>query len=481
MFGMKRTHAILLSASLLTTSAVAAAQLGGGRSDLLTSTESGRTFSGVLQLLKTHYLHDFDAEKVMRGAIHGALGALGDEFTYYEEPADNAIDAENLTGHFYGIGVVLENRQGGHGVRVGTVYQGGAAFDAGVQMGDSFVKVGDTDVRSATTSEVVRLVRGKENEPVTITFSRNGKPYTVTMKRREVPNISVESLMLPDKVGYIALSSFYNQKAAEQFAAAVADMKAKGATTIILDMRDNGGGLLDAGVQVADVFMDKGPVVSLQQKTGDAKLYGSATDQSSDFKGRVIVLVNRNSASASEVVSGALQDVGRATIIGEKTFGKGVAQIPFDTPDGGRVAVVNSEWVSPSGRHIHKKGILPDILVKDTRFPVPLNFMGSGVEPGTEVQMIVNGQTVTAKANAQGQFEYVGEINRQNRSSVRGEATVDLERDAQLRAALEYIKTGKVSDQLRMSKEQEDAERKAHKNGHPVGAEDAAGEETNGN
>ncbi|WP_261663882.1 S41 family peptidase [Deinococcus sp. Marseille-Q6407] len=460
---MNRKQVLLLTGALAGTAAVAYAQMPGYTSADLLRSPTGRSFTRVLNLLNTEYLYDVDNEAVLRGAIQGALGALNDEFTYYEEPAENEIDAANLEGQFYGIGVLLEGDRSGKGVRVGTVYQGGAAFGAGVQMGDVFLEVDGKDVRNSTTNELVKLVRGKQGSPVTVTFARNGNPFTVTMKRKEVPNVSVETAVLDGGVGYIALTSFYNKRVSEQFRAAVQQMKARGVTQLILDLRDNGGGLLNAGVDVADQFMQKGPIVSLRQKDGVNRLYGEATDSAGDYRGKLIVLVNHNSASASEVVSGALQDVKRATVIGEKTFGKGVAQLPFDTPDGGRVAIVNSEWVTPGGRRINKEGILPDILVKDTRFPIPLNFAGSGVKPGTELTLVVDGQEVKAKADSDGVFKYIGEFPHRERSSVQGQATVDLQGDRQLRAALEYFRSGKVSQDLQMTPEEAKKEREAAK------------------
>lgn len=466
---MNRKQILLLTGALAATAAVGYAQIPGytsSTSSPLLRTATGRSFIQVLNLLQRDYLYDIDQEAVMQGAIKGALGALNDEFTYYEPPADNKIDAANLEGQFYGIGIVLEGDRSGKGVRVGTVYQGGAAFGAGVQMGDVFLEVDGKDVRSSTPNDVVRLVRGKKGTPVTITFSRSGMPYTVTMTRKEVPNVSVETTLLDGNVGYIALTSFYNKRAAKQFREAVAQMKAKGVNKLIVDLRDNGGGLLNAGVDVADQFLQDGPIVSLRSKNGRDRVFGSAEASPSDYKGDLVLLVNHNSASASEVVSGALQDAGRATVIGEKTFGKGVAQLPSDTLDGGRVAIVNSEWVTPKGRCINKEGILPDILVKDTRFPIPLNFAGSGAQPGAELTMNVDGQEVKVKADENGVFKYVGDYARRERSNVQGQATVNLESDRELRAALEYFRTGKVSPALQMTPAEAKKEREAAETQH---------------
>lgn len=432
---------MLVAGSLAATAAVGYAQLGGYTQADLTRTDTGLAFLQVLGELQRSYLYPIDQEKVLRGAINGALGSLDDEFTYYSEPVDNAIDAENLAGEFYGIAVQLvAANPDGKGGKVDNVFKGGAAADAGVQIGDVFVKIDDKEVLDSTLNEIVRLVRGKEGTTVTITFARNGKPYTVKIPRRKFVSISVEQTVLPGNIGYIALNTFYNEKVSEQFRAAIASMKQKGVQKLILDMRNNGGGLLNAGVDVADQFLGSGNIVSLKDRTGRSQVYGRASNRPTDYTGKLVVLVNKNSASASEVVAGALQDMKRATIIGEQTFGKGVAQIPVDTVDGGKVAIVNSAWLTPQGREIHKKGITPDIAVKDTLNATPFNFSGSGLTPNARVTLTVEGKPVTVTADKDGKFTYTAEAKRPVRSAVQGEATVDLAGDAILRRAVETLK-----------------------------------------
>ncbi|GGS23948.1 S41 family peptidase [Deinococcus knuensis] len=427
--------------ALSATAAVAYAQFGGYTQANLGSTATGKTFLKVVNDLNTLYLYPVDQDKLLRGAITGALGSLDDEFTYYSQPEDNAIDAENLSGEFYGIGVQLvAANPDGTGGKIDNVFRTGAASNAGVQIGDVFVKVDDTDVIGSKLNEIVRLVRGKKGTTVTVTFARDGKPYTVKMERQPVAIVSVEQTVLPGNIGYIALNTFYNEKASEQFRAAVADMKKKKVSSLILDLRDNGGGLLSAGVDVADQFMQSGPIVSLRDRNKKTTVYGRATNAASDYTGKLMVLVNKNSASASEVVSGALQDVGRATIVGEQTFGKGVAQIPETLPDGGKVAIVNSEWLTPKGRQIHKKGVTPDVVVKDTRYTTPPNLTGSGVTPGAKLTFTIEGKPVTVTADKDGKFSYTGEIKRPSRSAAQGEAVVDLQTDAILKKAVELLK-----------------------------------------
>ncbi|MBB5233502.1 carboxyl-terminal processing protease [Deinococcus budaensis] len=431
----------LVVGALAATTAVGYAQLGGYTQADLTRTDTGRALLQVLGDLNRYYLYPVDQEKVLRGAINGALGSLEDEFTYYSEPASTAIDTENLAGEFGGIGVTLvAANPDGTGGKVDNVYKGGAAADSGVQIGDVFVKIGDKDVLTSKLDEIVRLVRGPEKSTVTVTFARDGKPYSVRLERKKVTIVSVEQTILPGNVGYIALNTFYNEKASEQFRAAVASMKQRGVQKLILDLRDNGGGLLNAGTDVADQFLGSGNIVSLKDRSGRAQVYARATNRPTDYTGKLAVLVNKNSASASEVVAGALQDAGRATIVGEQTFGKGVAQIPVDTVDGGKVAIVNSAWLTPKGREIHKKGITPGVVVADTRYTVPLNFSGGGLKPGAKITLTVEGKPVTVTADKEGKFTYTGEVKRPTRSATQGEAAVDLAGDAILKRATELLR-----------------------------------------
>ncbi|MFK7604292.1 S41 family peptidase [Deinococcus sp. SM5_A1] len=431
----------IVGAALAATAAVAYAQLGGYSQANLTSTAEGKTLLNVIGSLKQYYLYPIDEDKLLRGAINGAVGSLNDEFTYYSQPEDNAIDQENLAGNFYGIGVqLIAANADGTGGKIDNVFKTGAAIGAGVQIGDVFVKVDDTEVITSKLNDLVRLVRGKQGTTVTITFARNGKPYTVKMERQPVTIVDVEETILPGNIGYIALNTFYNEKVSQQFRAAVADMKKKNVTKLILDLRDNGGGLLNAGVDVADQFLQSGPIVSLRDRDKKTEVFGKASNQKTDYTGKLVVLVNKNSASASEVVSGALQDENRAQIIGEQTFGKGVAQIPVSLPDGGKVAIVANEWLTPKGRQIHKKGITPDIVVKDTRYTAPLNFAGSGIKAGDKITLTVAGKPVTVTADKDGKFTYTGEAKRPSKSATQGEAVVDLPTDAILRKALEVLK-----------------------------------------
>ena len=449
---MKMNKTFLVAGALAATAAVGYAQMNGYSQQGLPSSKTAQTFLQVYDALNQLYLTKPNDDKLLQGAINGMIASLDDPFTYYSQPEDNAIDNQNLAGEFFGIGVQLTaGNADGTGGKVDTVFKVGAAAQAGVQAGDTFLKVGDKDVSTSKLNDIVKLIRGEKGTQVTITFGRGGagagagstapaSTYSVTMERQPVTIVSVEQSILPGNVGYIALNTFYNQQVNQQFQKAVADMKQKGVTKLVLDMRDNGGGLLNSGIFVADQFLQSGKIVSVRDRSGKTDVIGQAKKDASHYTGQLVVLVNKNSASASEIVAGALQDAKRAQIVGEQTFGKGVGQQVVSTIDGGRVAVVNFTWITPGGHEIQKKGITPDVVVADNRRPTPLNLSGSGAPAGTKLTVTVGGKPIEVTADKDGKFTYTGAVARPLTSATQGEAVVDLKTDAELSKAITLFK-----------------------------------------
>ncbi|ADV68027.1 S41 family peptidase [Deinococcus maricopensis] len=438
-----RNRTLLVAGALAATAAVGYAQFQTQASPVnLNASKVGQTFQQVLAFTNANYLKPVKVDDLLRGAINGMLASLNDQFTYYAPPEENKVDEQNLAGEFYGIGVLLAPGKDGVGGQVDVVYKDNAAARAGVQAGDRFLKIDGQDVSTASVNDIVTKVRGEKGTKVRITFGRGSSTYEVVIERSPVVIAAVETATLKQAggdVAYIALNTFYNEKVEEQFERAVSDAEKRGVKKMILDLRDNGGGLLNAGVFVADKFLPSGKIVSLRDRSGRTQVVGDARKEAGDYTGKLVVLINGNSASASEIVAGALQDYKRATLIGEKSFGKGVAQSPFTTADGGRAVIVTNEWLTPLGRQIHGKGITPEITVKDTRYPTPLNFSGSGVPAGTKLTVNIGGRTVTATADKDGKFTFIDDVKRPQRSSSQGEATVDVKTDAELAKALEVL------------------------------------------
>lgn len=438
----------LVLLGLTSTLAIGYAQL---RSYQTTSSSNAtvqeETFRDIYNAIKSEYLTPVEEKKLWEGAISGMIGALDDQFTYYTPPEDNQFDQQELEGQFFGIGATLSpSNSDGTGATISELLQGMPAQQAGLQIGDKIIKVGGEDVTKLTLTKVVQKIRGAENTKVKIEIDRAGAALTFEITRKQITDYAIYTEILPGNVGYLQVRTFYNKQIFDQMDQALKTMSEKKVDKLILDLRDNGGGLLCGGIYVADAFLNKGNIVSLKDRTGKESIPGSAFDSTcygvakaakTDYTGKMVVLVNRNSASASEIVAGALQDNARARVIGEKTFGKGVAQdVINNLPDGGKLALVANEWLTPNGRSIHKLGITPDVVVEDSRFPKVVTLEGTGATPGEKIKMTLGGKEVELTADKDGKFTYsqVGERRQPTAGS-----RLDLTGDTILKKGLELL------------------------------------------
>jgi carboxyl-terminal processing protease len=437
---MKRKWLLGAGGVLALSAVLVYGQLSRDFTDEFLASAAGQAFMQTYGAVKSGYLNqNVDDEKIIEGAINGMLTALEDPFTRYEDPTSTKESREHMSGSFEGIGATLEsiNRQTGEGVRVVNVYRDGPAATAGVKSGDVFQEVDGTDVSKSTTSDVVSLVRGPKGTTVNIKMLRSSGEGQSTVEfaiqRDTITILDVESAMLPNNVGYLHLISFANEKLYDQLIVDIDKLKAQGATSLILDLRNNGGGLLNQGVLVADTFLDKGDIVFTRAR-GVTQRIASADPEVVDLP--MVVLVNHNSASASEIVAGALQENGRAKIIGEKTYGKGVAQNVIPLSDGGQLLLVAFEWLTPKRNSIQELGITPDVYAEDTATPKVVSGEGFGVAQGQKVEIVVDGQVVAqGEANDDGEFSFVGAIPEFDRSEAPGDALVDLATDSALKTA----------------------------------------------
>lgn len=421
---------------------MSSAQRTADYSNEFLSHPTGRALIQTFSALKSGYLTDVDDETILQGAIHGMLEALGDQFTSYSTPREAEMSNQDLTGSFEGIGAVLtpHDRVTGLGVEVLNVYTGGPAQLAGVQRGDIFLEVDGVDVRDFNTSEVATLVRGPGGSTVQLLMQRPGEEayLTFAIVRGTIEVVNVSSAMLPDEVGYIAVDSFSNTLLYSQLVAQLEDLIDAGATALVLDLRDNPGGLLNQAIMMSDLFLDSGDIV-FQRARGLTQRLASADKFSVDIP--LVVLVNEYSASSSEIVAGALQENHRALVIGEQTFGKGVAQSVIDLQDGGRLQYVSFEWLTPNRETIADRGITPDIIAPDTRHPRTVRASGYGAYDGQTVELVIDGEVVgSAVVDADGSFEMITLGPRPEVSAVQGEALVELENDSALQTAFDTVK-----------------------------------------
>lgn len=315
-------------------------------------------------------LHDsfvgtLDDSKLTEGAIEGMVGAAGDPYTVYLDPEAAKELGDGLQGSFSGIGAEIGVKD--NHLVIQSPLPGSPAEKAGLKAQDQIEKIDGEDVATMTFTDAVKKIRGANGTKVTLTIMRDGAKQSqdIVVTRAQIQVKSVTSSIRSDKLGYIQITGFHDDtsqlvsEAATQFASA-------GVKGVILDLRGNPGGLLDSGIDVASVFLPSGVVVKQKDKSGKVTSYqarGSAKLPTVPL----VVLVDKGSASAAEIVAGALQDHKRAKLIGETTFGKGSVQELEDLTNGGQLKVTIAEWLTPNDRQISGTGIKPDITVVDNR------------------------------------------------------------------------------------------------------------------
>ena len=295
------------------------------------------------------------------GTLHGLLESFKDPYTVFVEPPQTELQSQQLSGKFGGIGASVRREADGRIVL--SPFPDRPAAQAGVQEGDVLIKVEDTVLTpEMRLDDVTSLLRGEVGTPVKIEVDRAGKtlPFNITRAEISLPSVTWRILSQAPDVGYLKLNIFAQTSTAD-LVAAIDALRQQGARKLIFDLRDNGGGLLDAAINIASQFVD-GRVVS-ERRRGDEKrdFMAEANGAARDLP--LVVLVNGSTASASEIVAGAIQDHGRGKLVGQKTFGKGSVQNVIPLSDGSSLHVTIAEWLTPNGRQISGQGLQPDVTV----------------------------------------------------------------------------------------------------------------------
>jgi len=319
-------------------------------------------FSNVLMLLQEHYVDTIDPHDVISGAINGMLTSL-DPHSAYMVPEDFKELQEETHGSFSGIGIEITINDGL--LTVVSPIEDTPAYVAGLKAGDQIIKIEDEPTKNMTLMDAVKMLRGKKGTSVTISIYRTGwqELKDFTLVRDEIPLNSVKSSELTPDLFYIRISNF-QANTTRDLQDALHEQEKKGPISgLILDLRNNPGGLLDQSVKVADVFLDSGVVVSTRGRNKEQDMIFEAYMDEDNYTFPMIVLVNGGSASASEIVAGALQDHKRAIVLGTVTFGKGSVQTIIPMPDGAGLRLTTAKYYTPSGDSIQATGIKPDIIV----------------------------------------------------------------------------------------------------------------------
>ena len=368
---MKRRKA-KLSLGVLLTAIFFLGLLAGARGDRVVGNAEGeeaydylKTYADVIDIVKANYVDKVKDRDLIYASIKGMLESLDPHSSFLTSEMYEDMQTEEK-GQFGGIGVEVTVEDGLPTVI--TAIEDTPAFKAGLKSGDYIVKIDGKLTRNMSMEDVVKLIRGRQGTPVTLTIMRRGfdfpKDYQVT---RDVIKVkSVKYRMLDDKYGYVRITEF-QERTGKDLDAAVKELQqsAKGGLKgILLDLRNNPGGLLDQAVEVSDRFISDGLITYIEGRKPDEKVTFAA-HKKNDYTGPLVVLVNEGSASGSEIVAGALQDSKRAIVVGTKTFGKGSVQTIIPLADGSAVRLTTAKYYTPSGRLIQADGINPDIVVEN--------------------------------------------------------------------------------------------------------------------
>jgi len=316
----------------------------------------------IENLIDQYYLFDIDKNKQQEGAVEGYVKALGDPYSEFLTKEEMDSLNQQTEGEYAGVGIVVTPSETG-AITVVSAIKGSPAFEKGIKKDDIILKINGKDYNASQMNDAVKVMKGKPNTDVKLTIARmenkTSKIFDVNITRRMISLTTVNSQKIGD-IGYINITQF-DRKTDKEFIEQYENLKKQNVKSIVLDLRNNPGGLLDSTVKIADYLLPQGVIVKTVDKNKKEDVQKS---DASEQNLPMVVLVNGSSASASEILTGALKDYKKATIVGEKTFGKGIVQtiIPMEKGEGLKLTI--SEYFSPNGNKIHKQGVKPDVEIK---------------------------------------------------------------------------------------------------------------------
>jgi len=348
--------------------------------------EQARLFAEVMQRVKSDYVEPIDDSELMESAIRGMVSDLDPHSQYLdaEEYRDIRI---STTGSYTGIGIEVAEVDGD--IRVITPIAGSPAARSGIRSGDQIIGVDGVMVDAARLQDTIGQMRGRRGSKIRVTVLREEETIDYTMRREVIRVASVHYETLEPAYGYVRLSQF-SESTARELSRAIDEMQDDQGGLLdglVLDLRNNPGGVLDAAIDVSDLFLDSGVIVSAEGRSADSRFTRSAHRGDVLDGADIVVLVNKGSASASEIVAGALQDHNRAAIVGPATFGKGLVQTVMPRSMGRAIKLTTSRYFTPSGDSIHDVGITPDVYVEDTAGYPDLSLSG-GIDREHDAQLL---------------------------------------------------------------------------------------------
>lgn len=327
------------------------------------SQDTDKKMSVLKGLIDENYLGEVDTEKLEEGIYKGFISGLSDPYSVYYDEEETRMLLETTEGEYDGIGAVLSQDIKTGIVTLVQIYDGSPAMEAGLKDNDILYKVEDLEVTGKDLTEVVSHIKGKKGTQVHLTVYRGDdrEEITVTAVRNTIEAQTIKYEMLEDQIGYVSVTEF-DLVTYKQYEQALEDLKSQGMKGLVVDLRNNPGGNLSTVCEMLDLMLPEGLIVYTEDKNGNRQ--ETKSDAERQFELPLTVLMNGNSASASEIYAGAIQDYGVGTIVGTQSYGKGVVQQIFDLKDGTCVKLTIAEYFTPEGRNINGKGITPDVEVE---------------------------------------------------------------------------------------------------------------------
>ena len=334
--------------------------VSNNQSNLVTKNEEVQSKLTFLETyIRQYYLDEIDDDQMEDYLYYGLVAGLGDPYAAYYNEEETQSMMDSSSGNYCGIGAVFSQNLITGVITVTKVYEGCPSYEAGLLPEDILYKVEGEEVTGQDLTNVVTKIKGEEGTEVTLTMIRGEEEIDFTMKRQMIEVPTIEHEMLDNQVGYIMISEF-DGVTDEQFLTALEELQSQGMSSLVIDLRNNGGGSVESVCNIADALLPEGPIVYTEYK-GEER-----TERSSDsacVEIPMAVLINGSSASASEILSGALQDYEKAVIVGTQSYGKGIVQSVFDLQDGTALKLTTAKYYTPDGNDIHGVGITPDVEI----------------------------------------------------------------------------------------------------------------------
>jgi carboxyl-terminal processing protease len=323
-----------------------------------------RKINSAIGTIRDNYAGDIDEKRIADYMFVGMIAALDDPYAAYYTKEDYENVLKNQQGHYSGIGITVTNRVEDDALIVAGVAEEGPAYRAGVMAEDEIISINGTSAKGMTSTEAVEFIQNSEDSTVELEVYRASSDETLKfeLEIEEIDSTSVYGGITEDNIGLIGITTFAGNTA-EQFKEVYDKAVDAGMEKLIIDLRDNGGGLVSAVCDTLRQILPEGVIVSMIDKNGDKKEY--MCDGENELDMPLVVLVNENTASASEIFAGAVQDYGKGTVIGVQTYGKGIVQDSYTLSDGSVIKITVAHYYTPNGNDIHEKGITPDIVVEN--------------------------------------------------------------------------------------------------------------------